>query len=81
MPIFEFRCAACSHIFEKICVNSTDQVDLVCPECGATTLERVVSQTNYVMGAGPGGKQPTLTTKSCGSGNSCTTLELPGPSK
>ena len=81
MPIFEFRCVACTHLFEKIFVHSNDQADLACPECGATTVERVVSQTNYVMGAGPGGKQPKLTTQSCGSGNSCMTLDLPGPSK
>ena len=81
MPIFEFRCVACTHLFEKIFVHSNDQVDLACPECGATTVERVVSRTNYVMGVGPGGKQPKITTTSCGSGNSCTTLGLPGPSK
>jgi len=33
------------------------------------------------MGVGPGGKQPKITTKSCGGSNKCMTLDLPGPSK
>ncbi|RLC26987.1 MAG: zinc ribbon domain-containing protein, partial [Deltaproteobacteria bacterium] len=45
------------------------------------SLERVVSRTNYAMGPGPGGNQPKMTTKHCGSSNQCTTLELPGYSK
>ena len=81
MPIFEFRCAACGNVFEKLFVNTDDNVDLSCPECKATALERVVSRTSYVMGAGPGGNQPKMTTKSCGSGNECMTLDLPGPAK
>lgn len=81
MPIFEFRCIQCTHVFEKIFIGSDEKADLVCPECGATTLERVVSRTHYTMGSGPGGKQPKLTTKSCGGGNSCMTLDIPGPTK
>lgn len=81
MPIFEFRCLDCTMIFEKLFVNSDEQVDLVCPHCGSRSLERVVSRSNYAMGTGPGGNQPKLTNRSCGESNHCSTLELPGPSK
>ena len=54
---------------------------MVCPECSATSVDRVVSVTNYAMGTGPQGKQPKLNTKTCGPGNTCSTLELPGHSR
>ncbi len=81
MPIFEFRCADCTHVFEKILMHPDEEIALACPECGGNSLDRVVSRTNYAMGLEPGGKQAKITTKSCGGGNSCTTLDLPGPTK
>lgn len=82
MPIFEFRCLECSNLFEKLFMNSDEEVDLACPQCQSETLERVVSRTNYNIGVGPGGNKPKITTKSCGGGsNQCMTLDLPGPSK
>lgn len=81
MPIFEFRCLECGNLFEKLFMTSDEKADMECPECRSGSFERVVSRTNYAVGAGPGGKNPTVTTKSCGSGNSCMTLDIPGPTK
>ena len=81
MPIFEFRCLKCGNIFEKLFASKKEEVEIICPECGSETFERVVSRTNYAIGAGPGGNKPKLMTKSCGPSNQCMTLELPGPSK
>ena len=81
MPIYEFRCTGCGRIFEMIFKSSDDQVDLACPDCNSAEVERVVSVTNHTMGTGSGGKKARLDTKSCGSGNSCTTLDLPGHSR
>lgn len=40
MPIYEYRCRACSHPFEALVrVGDTP----VCPSCAATDLERQVS--------------------------------------
>ena len=81
MPIFEFRCLECGNLFEKLFLNSDEKMDTACPECQSLSFERVVSRTNYIIGAGPGGKQPKITTKSCNPSSQCTTLELPGPTK
>ncbi|MBU2498354.1 MAG: zinc ribbon domain-containing protein [Proteobacteria bacterium] len=81
MPIFEFRCLECGHLFEKLFVGANEKADLACPECQALSLERVVSRTSYAMGAGPGGNKPTITEKSCAPGSRCMTLDLPGPTK
>jgi putative FmdB family regulatory protein len=81
MPIFEFRCLKCGELFEKLIINSDEKLEIICPACNSQSFERVVSRTNYVMGVGPGGKQPKLTQRSCGPSNQCMTLDLPGPSK
>jgi len=81
MPIFEFRCLECGLIFEKLFFNSEEKVQIACPDCNSQSFERVVSGTNYAMGAGFDGKQPKITTKSCGPSNKCMTLDLPGPTK
>jgi putative FmdB family regulatory protein len=81
MPIFEFRCGECGHIFEKLFFHSDDKADMSCPECRCQSVERVVSRTNYSVGLGPGANQPKITSKSCGSSNQCMTLDLPGHTK
>ncbi|MCD6306627.1 MAG: zinc ribbon domain-containing protein [Deltaproteobacteria bacterium] len=81
MPIFEFRCTACGEVFEKLLMGSDVDADMTCPKCKCETIERVLSRTNYAMGVGPGGKQPKITSRSCGSGNQCMTLDLPGPAR
>jgi putative FmdB family regulatory protein len=81
MPIFEFRCFECGEVSEKLFLGSDEKVKMACPNCNSQTLERVVSRTNYAIGAGPGGNQPKITAKSCGPSNQCMTLDLPGPAK
>ena len=80
MPIFEFRCTKCGNVCEKILLKSEEKVEMKCPECKADTLERVVSRTNHVMARGSG-EQPKITARSCGSGGSCLSLDIPGPTK
>jgi putative FmdB family regulatory protein len=81
MPIFEFRCVDCGEVFEKLLMGSEEEIFMCCPQCKSETLERVVSRTNYAMGDGKAGKQPKVTSKSCGSSNQCMTLDLPGHSR
>lgn len=80
MPIFEFRCVKCGNVFEKILVKSDEKAEMECPECKSDLLERVVSRTNHVMARGSG-EQPKITARSCGSGGSCLSLDIPGPTK
>jgi putative FmdB family regulatory protein len=82
MPIYEFRCTQCGNIQEFLLTTSTEQVEMKCGACQGDELERILSQVSYAMGS-PGGDKssPCATTKTCGPGRSCTTLELPGHSK
>ena len=80
MPIYEFRCLACSHIFELLSLAQNDTVELKCPECQAPEVERVLSRVSHVMGSSSGSPKTAVTSKSC-SGGSCATIDIPGPSR
>ncbi len=81
MPIFEFRCLACGSIFEKLFLRSDEEAVIDCPDCGCDAFERVVSKANYALGSGPGREKPKISTRSCSSGNTCMTMDIPGPTK
>lgn len=83
MPIYEFRCVNCDNIQELIVTGSGQEVEMKCEACGGEELERVLSRTNYSMGEGGTAKSsgPSATSRSCGPGKSCTSIELPGYTK
>lgn len=81
MPIYEFRCIECGDVFERLFMYSDEKVDLCCPRCTSESIERVVSRSSYAVGASGKGGRSNITTKSCGQGNQCATLDLPGPTK
>jgi putative FmdB family regulatory protein len=80
MPIYEFRCLACNHIFELLSLAQNDTVELQCPQCQAPEVERVLSRVSHVMGSSSGSPKTSVTSKSC-SGGSCATIDIPGPSR
>ena len=41
MPLYDFRCRACSHEFEAL-VRTGDK-DPACPSCGSPDIERMLS--------------------------------------
>lgn len=47
MPIYEYRCKECDHIFELLESFSSDPVKR-CVECGGEA-ERVISQSSFVL--------------------------------
>lgn len=83
VPIYEFRCAGCGHIQEFILTGADREIEMKCRECGGEELERILSRTNYAMGSSGSAKGagPSATTRSCGPGKSCTSIELPGYTK
>ena len=79
MPIFEFKCMKCEAFFEILVMNKSETVEMVCPECSAEEIERVISTSSHTMNTASGGKQGTSSqTRNCSSG-SCTTYTIPGP--
>lgn len=81
MPIYEFKCTNCGNIEEFIIKSGSesDQIEMKCKACGGKVLERVLSRVGYTK-ASDKGASPSVSSHSCGSGNSCATIDLPGPS-
>jgi putative FmdB family regulatory protein len=42
MPIYEYRCQSCGHVYEEF-VRFGDDPELKCPECGGLEASKVVS--------------------------------------
>ncbi|WP_027717983.1 FmdB family zinc ribbon protein [Desulfovirgula thermocuniculi] len=80
MPIYEFRCLECGHLFEKLFLSPAQQDEEVsCPQCRSSSFERVISRVHSLVKGGAAGTEgPRLTTRSCSPGSSCATFELPG---
>jgi putative FmdB family regulatory protein len=72
MPIFDFRCSECDHVFDEL-VKSADSIDAVqCSKCGSKKVERLVSvfAASGSRPEGSGGGQRS-TTRRGGCGPSC----------
>ena len=62
MPIHEYVCQKCYHIFEAP-RSVSDIGDLRCPRCNSSKLERLMSGVGYTK---DGGAAPTCpTTRGC----------------
>ena len=43
MPIYEFRCSSCDHLFEELIFRKSEIQELVCPRCEATQVNQQMS--------------------------------------
>jgi putative FmdB family regulatory protein len=78
VPIYEFRCLRCGHVFELLKLKKeSEEVEMKCPKCGHKKVERALSRVGLVRSRSGG---TTRTVKECG-GSTCTTIEVPGPKK
>ncbi|MBW1835624.1 MAG: zinc ribbon domain-containing protein [Deltaproteobacteria bacterium] len=80
MPIYEFRCLKCQECFEWLVISKNDEVEMKCPKCKSEKFERIISSTNYAVDNPGGNSGVKSTTRTCSSG-SCTTYEIPGPTR
>ncbi|MDO5483711.1 MAG: zinc ribbon domain-containing protein [Desulfovibrionaceae bacterium] len=51
MPIYEYQCPQCGHVFEEWVKASESLGEEPCPRCGAVA-PRVMSQTSFVLKGG-----------------------------
>ncbi len=63
MPIYEYQCCNCSNQFEMIHGASDKDLKVVCPKCGATNPQRVIS--TFSCGGAKG--METGSSSGCGS--------------
>ncbi len=56
MPIFDYQCAACSHVFDAL-QKVSDPVLVQCPACGKPALKKLLSAPNFQL-SGSGWRKP-----------------------
>ncbi|MEO0050652.1 MAG: zinc ribbon domain-containing protein [candidate division WOR-3 bacterium] len=61
MPIREFCCGSCQHIFEELVRNDEEKNQLTCPKCGSKNLSTLFS----VFGVAGAEKKVKGSTPSC----------------
>jgi len=74
MPIREFQCSGCGHVFESLVFGDSDVEELVCPECGKRELTvlfsvfGVAGTEKKVSSSGSCASCATHTCSTCSSG-------------
>jgi len=54
MPIYEFECAKCVHVYERFMKIDEPYDDLECPSCGAKKPKKLVTSFRTNAGQFPG---------------------------
>jgi len=78
MPLYEYRCADCDVVFEKLRPMSQADVPVACPHCGGMNTSRMLSLFAAVS-KGEGGETHSIAgSSSCSSctATSCSTCGL-----
>jgi putative FmdB family regulatory protein len=68
MPLYEFRCADCGQIFDRLQSPGADAP--ACAECGSTDVHRLISLIGGLVGSGSSGPMRS-TGGGCGCGGAC----------
>ncbi|GJQ29324.1 MAG: FmdB family transcriptional regulator [Phycisphaerae bacterium] len=53
MPTYDYRCTACSHVFEQF-QSIKDNPMRTCPKCGKKSLERLIGTGGAILFKGSG---------------------------
>ena len=65
MPIYEYKCEKCEHVFEMLVGSSENQSKIHCEKCGSSKLKKLISAPYVSVKEGSG----TITR--CGKDNTC----------
>jgi putative FmdB family regulatory protein len=68
MPIYEYRCKKCNHIFEEIQNIGEGSENLTCPVCNEPQPEKILSCCNSIGGSNSPSFDSAPASPSCGSG-------------
>ncbi|MGB7060802.1 MAG: zinc ribbon domain-containing protein [Candidatus Zixiibacteriota bacterium] len=69
MPIYEYRCNSCGKAVEILQKSHTQKEPLVCPDCGSTEMQRLISSPDSIVVGGS--SRPGTTC--CGREERCST--------
>lgn len=64
MPLYDFHCQECNQTIELLLANRDDQA--VCPECGSTSLKKLMAAHSSFAGKSSGALPGPNDTACCG---------------
>jgi len=47
MPIYEFECSACRHVYERVMKVGEAYENLTCPECGVQQPKKLIGSCSF----------------------------------
>lgn len=65
MPIYEFKCKDCGHIFEYLCIKSSDKDEARCPLCGREETDILLSAFSSMSSINSQGGGARSSSSSC----------------
>jgi putative FmdB family regulatory protein len=69
MPLYEFRCADCGQIFDRL--QPFDAETPACGACGSADVNRLISLIGGLVGSGSSGGATSFGGGGCGCGGAC----------
>jgi len=76
MPIYDFKCKKCGKVSELL-IRSVDNQEAICPDCGSSNMERLISSSYLVKAGSPSsgvtccGRAERCETPPCSTGEGC----------
>lgn len=52
MPIFEYKCKDCEHIFEVLAISKQKEANTQCEKCNSNQVEKILSVSNVRSNSG-----------------------------
>lgn len=92
MPLYEYSCASCKHVFEVLIMSASEADGVRCSRCQSPDVSKLMSAANF-SGVSAASTSPAQSSSSCPScsshnvqshtcsGGSCTSFELSGHKK
>lgn len=93
MPLYEYSCASCKHVFEVLIMSASEADTVRCSRCQSPDVSKLMSAANFSGASSASSTSPAqssgactscsshnVQSHSCGSG-SCTSFELSGHKK
>jgi len=68
MPLFEFQCRDCDQPFEELLRSTAAVVEVKCPKCGSTHVQRKVSVFASKVSGGGSSLSLSSSASSCSTG-------------
>jgi putative FmdB family regulatory protein len=66
MPIYEYRCESCEHIFEVLTTSGSSLETVQCAKCGSDKVSKILSAGSFRRGSGPSLANAAAPPSGCG---------------